>query len=366
MSAANCREIDEGVRTRTLLELAIRQLSDTTYASNPHYISRLQGPPSPSLLSDYQARNFPVIFTDAFTQWPAHEKWCAKYYEQIMGDDEVTVAMTPHGNADSITEEMFVMPHECKTTMSEMLQWLKNPVGDVRYLQLQNGSLHLEFQKLARDVDAYGPIWAQEAFATRPTVPDTLHSIAETSNYPDTQGDAANCLGNIWIGNHRSTTSLHHDPYENIYVQIRGAKKFTLYPPCEYHWLNERRYRPARYIPDDHGRLNIQPIQDDSENLSSQVPWLSGPDHTSGEKRSAQGMQVVLQPGETLYLPALWFHTVEQIDDDEGLCVAVNYWYDLDYNSSLWRHWRFIRKMSMLAHGRLDELQQELDDEEDL
>ena len=31
---------------------------------------------------------------------------------------------------------------------------------------------------------------------------------------------------NLWLGNSHSTTSLHKDNYENIYVTIRGSKHF--------------------------------------------------------------------------------------------------------------------------------------------
>ena len=39
---------------------------------------------------------------------------------------------------------------------------------------------------------------------------------------------------NLWIGNSLSTTALHKDNYENIYVQILGKKHFVLLPPVAY------------------------------------------------------------------------------------------------------------------------------------
>ena len=40
--------------------------------------------------------------------------------------------------------------------------------------------------------------------------------------------------------------------------------------------------------------------------------------------------EVIINPGETLYLPAGWFHQVYQSDDT----IAVNYWYDRIYDQS--------------------------------
>jgi hypothetical protein len=38
---------------------------------------------------------------------------------------------------------------------------------------------------------------------------------------------------NIWMGTGASVTSTHRDPYENLYLVLRGKKKFTLYAPVE-------------------------------------------------------------------------------------------------------------------------------------
>lgn len=46
-------------------------------------------------------------------------------------------------------------------------------------------------------------------------------------------GDRSSEAVNVWIGNGASVTSIHSDPYENIYTVIRGEKHFTLFPPTE-------------------------------------------------------------------------------------------------------------------------------------
>ena len=38
---------------------------------------------------------------------------------------------------------------------------------------------------------------------------------------------------NLWIGGSHSQTSLHKDPYENLYAVLRGSKTFTVLPPTE-------------------------------------------------------------------------------------------------------------------------------------
>ncbi|KAL8503638.1 hypothetical protein ACS0TY_022389 [Phlomoides rotata] len=33
-----------------------------------------------------------------------------------------------------------------------------------------------------------------------------------------------------------------------------------------------------------------------------------------------------------LYLPSMWFHHVRQSPDDTGLTIAINYWYDMQFD----------------------------------
>lgn len=85
----------------------------------------------------------------------------------------------------------------------------------VHYMQSQNGNLHpgSDFEILLDDVGP-GPRFAR----------DVLGGEAESTN--------------VWIGDARSVTTLHKDPYENIYTVCRGSKTFVLLPPHEYYCLH--------------------------------------------------------------------------------------------------------------------------------
>ncbi|OAL17928.1 hypothetical protein AYO22_11084 [Fonsecaea multimorphosa] len=83
----------------------------------------------------------------------------------------------------------------------------------------------------------------------------------------------------------------------------------------------------------------------------NRIPWipidpLSPPTPTSTKYpcyKHARPLTVTVSEGEILYLPAGWFHHVSQEcgswqgDDGSGEkvaapCIAVNYWYDMDYS----------------------------------
>ena len=64
------------------------------------------------------------------------------------------------------------------------------------------------------------------------------------------------------------------------------------------------------------------------------TPWFNPRD--SSLYNHARPIIVNLEPGETLYLPALWYHSVLQTNevcDGFSGTVAVNWWYDMDYGS---------------------------------
>lgn len=110
---------------------------------------------------------------------------------------------------------------------------------------------------------------------------------------------------NLWIGNSLSTTAMHKDNYENIYVQIIGQKHFVLLPPLAYACVNEKELTPASYVREAGG------FEMKREN-GGKVPFATwDPDTVDGGNetqysRHARPVRVTLEAGDMLYLPALW------------------------------------------------------------
>jgi len=117
---------------------------------------------------------------------------------------------------------------------------------------------------------------------------------------------------------------LHRDNYENIYSQITGSKDFILLPPIATACINEQFLPSATYD----SAMNIVP-----DELPAPVPCVpcavwnpDKPDENTTEfSRLAKPIHVRLDPGDVLYLPALWYHKVSQSNSEEGLCCSVNY-----------------------------------------
>jgi hypothetical protein len=127
----------------------------------------------------------------------------------------------------------------------------------------------------------------------------------------DALGAATYSAMNLWWGDSRSVTTMHSDPFENVYVVVRGAKTFTLLPPSDEYALRKRAYPSATYDASGVARL---------DDPACEVEWCTVDPADSG----CTPLVVTVRAGEALYLPALWLHKVEQ----EDCTIAVNWWYD--------------------------------------
>jgi hypothetical protein len=115
-------------------------------------------------------------------------------------------------------------------------------------------------------------------------------------------------LVSLWLGN-RTRTAAHWDLPQNLACVIAGRRRFTLFPT------------------DQVANLYVGPID---YTLAGQPISLVDVDRPDLDRfpRFAEALRhaetAVLGPGDALYLPSLWWHAVESLDE---IGAMVNFWW---------------------------------------
>ncbi|KAH9936956.1 Clavaminate synthase-like protein [Amylocystis lapponica] len=319
------------------------------YHGAPQPLALRRPPPPPSTVHFSRLVRIarPVLFTHDSGMTHALSRWSNDYLSQCMAHRSISVAVTPNGRADAITpgpdgRRYFVEPHVEKMTMAAFLDKLSPEANasasEVYYLQSQNGNMYTNRY--------FDPTAEDDPSEFEPLRNDVPSDISWCTDALDKSPDAVN----LWIGDSSSVTSIHSDPYENIYTVVRGAKHFTLLPPTEGWCLQERTYPHATYTRSPTtAQLALVP----SPPSTPAVRWSSIMDPTApgALPPDAHPIHITVRAGETLYLPAGWWHYVRQT----GLTIAVNYWYDMETRGMSWVWLNFLRGLREPPDGNESE-----------
>lgn len=112
----------------------------------------------------------------------------------------------------------------------------------------------------------------------------------------------------IWIGN-RIHVATHYDSNDNIACVVGGRRRFTLFPPDQAANL---------YI----GPLELTPAGTPVSMVDADAPDLARYPRFAAALES--GLTADLGPGDAIFIPYLWWHSVRSLDP---LSVLVNYWW---------------------------------------
>ena len=115
-------------------------------------------------------------------------------------------------------------------------------------------------------------------------------------------------IESIWVGN-RTCIAPHFDNTENIACVVGGRRRFTMFPPDQI----------GNLYP---GPLDLTPAGQPVSLVDVRKPDLDRFPRFAEALRAAEVAE--LAPGDAVYIPALWWHNVEALEDFN---VLVNYWW---------------------------------------
>jgi hypothetical protein len=124
----------------------------------------------------------------------------------------------------------------------------------------------------------------------------------------DVDLNGRDALASIWIGN-QTRIAAHYDLPDNLAVVACGRRRFTLFPP------------------DQLENLYVGPLDFTPAGQAISLVDLHAPDHARFPRFAralAQAQVAELGPGDAIFIPSMWWHHVEALDEFN---VLVNYWW---------------------------------------
>ena len=119
---------------------------------------------------------------------------------------------------------------------------------------------------------------------------------------------ARETLISLWVGN-RTHTTTHWDQSQNLACVVAGRRRFTLFPPEQLKNL---------YV----GPLDFTLAGQPTSLVDIDTPDLDTYPRFAEALESA--LRAELEPGDALYIPALWWHDVLSLEDFGCL---INFWW---------------------------------------
>lgn len=112
----------------------------------------------------------------------------------------------------------------------------------------------------------------------------------------------------IWLGN-QSLAACHYDASDNLACCVRGARRFTLFPPEQV------------------ANLYPGPLEPTPGGQAISMVDFAAPDlalYPNFPKALAAGEIADLAPGDALYLPSMWWH---QVEAPGPFNILINHWW---------------------------------------
>ncbi len=257
---AGARRVARLVRAQELVGRLSREVEEL--GRDPSAVARRSGMERDEFFNRYYAASVPVVLTDATHAWPGLSRWSPAYFKERFGDVEVELrserGSDPYGDvydAPSVT-----------TRLGEFCDRVASAAGTSDTCLL-----------------------ADNRVAVRPGLEPLFEDLSAPHSYLDDRRGGGWMW--VWLGPAGTVTSLHHDVANVLLCQVYGRKRILLCPPFELSLIRNMH----------HGVYS---------DIDAESPDLGAFPEFARVSRK----EVVLSPGEALFIPVGWWHHVRTLE----------------------------------------------------
>lgn len=194
--------------------------------------------------------------------------------------------------------------------------------GQGRFFQLY-GPLRLlikalEFNK-TQDPKASNTLELYIAQSSLSDLPQPLQDDLPTPELVRRAGRGDIYSSSIWLGTEPTYTPLHRDPNPNLFCQLCSRKVMRLLPPL----LGDRLFFEVQVKLRKQGNSRIRTtemMQGEEREVLHDAIWGT-------ETLPDELHQVELSPGDALFIPDGWWHSVKSTETDGQLNGSANWWF---------------------------------------
>jgi [protein]-arginine 3-hydroxylase / protease len=223
----------------------------------------------------------PVIFESALADWRCTKEGSEEYLKKAAGSVEIVA---------SVSQEPLFQGNP-KTGHYTANQMRKMKFGD--FLDA---------------ISANAPE-SERLYAHKQNLFDTLPALREDIRIPEVIRDRTFVGVNLWMGPRGSITQLHHDFNDNLFTMVRGRKRVIMFD-----WKEEG---VGRFPFKSMGGRSSWHLSDVGS--ADRVDIALHPDFPHAER-----IEVIVEPGDMLYIPNFWWHEVESLDQPS---ISLSMWW---------------------------------------
>ncbi|HXD07141.1 MAG TPA: cupin-like domain-containing protein [Burkholderiaceae bacterium] len=246
------------------------------WASDPNYrtVEKRVDVPAEEFAARYVRGCRPVVLTGHTRDWPAMQRWSPEDLKRRFGHLEVEIQSDREADANYEQNKLRLTQRANLGTFVD--QVVQGGATNDYYLTANNELLRRpEFAPLLADIGSLPPLCDRSQLMQR---------------------------SSFWFGPGGTITPLHHDTLMLFHTQVVGRKRWRFVSPLEWSRVYNLRH------------------------VFSEVD-LERPDPARfPEFQQATVLEVVVEPGETMFLPLGWWHQVSALDVSLSFsysCLAV-------------------------------------------